>query len=288
MYKIKTIDRLLFYRTQMASNDVPEYLNELIPFRCPKCGHLRRFATLRELRQHLQSEHSFLMGFIKPHARARVFKGSHGGSNSSTVSRSLSSEDMFNGMRSKYGRDTINELRRNNNEYDGSKKFRDTSPLLKSFKEETELLEKELQQARQNEMKHKTLSMHNLTESSVNADFKKSLEAIQRPTESKRKPENTIREYTNSYPVHYQTNMVEKPQTQSCEFSPRGHNGSNYDFKRTLETLNSEVMRSRMNQWVTTDALYRSQDLLKDMEVAAEQKCEEQKGIIEQLMLGKS
>jgi hypothetical protein len=225
------------------------------------------------------------MGFVKPHARAHVFKGTRDGSNSSSFSRSLSSEDMFNGTSGKHGRDQVNELRRNNNEYDASRKFtRDTSPLLRSFKEETELLEKELQQARQNEMKHKTLSMHNLTECSVNTDFKKSLEAIQKPTEPKPKPRNTTGEYTSINPAHFHTNFVNK--TKSYEPFPHAQIGSNYDFKSTLDTLNSEVMKSRMNQWVTTDALYKSQDLLRGMETAAEMKCQEQKGIIEQLIQG--
>lgn len=260
----------------MAANDVPEYLNELIPYRCPKCGHTRRFATLRELRQHLQAEHSFQMGFIKPRARAQVFRGAHESTGSSNFARSLSSEEKFSGTSSKYESDPVNELYRNNDKnYNGSKSFRETSPLLKSFKEETEVLEKELQQARQNEMRHKAQSMRALNESYVNSDFITSLGSLQRTSELSR----------SDYPENFQRNSVEKTKTKTPLL--RGQFGSSNDFKSTLDSLNTEVMKSRMNQWVTTDALYKSQDLLKEMETAAETKCQEQRKIIETLVQGK-
>lgn len=260
----------------MAANDVPEYLNELIPYRCPKCGHTRRFATLRELRQHLQAEHSFQMGFIKPRTRAQVFRGAPESSGSSNFARSLSSEEKISGTSSKYGSDPINNLYRNNDEYyNESKTFRETSPLLKSFKEETEMLEKELQQARHNEMKHKAQSMRSLNESYVNSDFKTSLGSLQKTPGLSR----------SDCPEIFQTNFVEKTKTKTP--LSRGQFGSSNDFKSTLDSLKTEVMKSRMNQWVTTDALYKSQDLLKEMETAAETKCQEQRKIIETLVQGK-
>lgn len=272
----------------MASNDVPEYLNELIPYRCPKCGHMRRFATLRELRQHLQSEHSFQMGFVKPHERSHVFR-IRDTSGCSNTTPSQSSDDKLFRTNNKYDTDAVNKLRKSNSTFCENGHIREISPLLKSFKEETELLEKELQLARRNEINHKALSMHNLTESSINTDFKVSLEAIQscgEPTFKQEVNRGAKSELDTIDTKSPHRNVVEKTLQRNEPTLTIGQFGNTHDIKTTLNSLNAEVMKSRMNQWVTNDALYKSQDLLREMEVAAENKCQEQRGIIQQLVQG--
>ncbi|KAL4231532.1 hypothetical protein ACF0H5_009113 [Mactra antiquata] len=244
-------------------NDVSAYLNELIPYRCPKCGNLRRFATLRELRQHLQIEHSFQMGFIKPHSRACVFKRSNNG-NYGDIQHQNRRSSIDNDISTRKDNRVVNQM----------SDFRDSSPLLSSFKSETELLEKELQLAIQTEMKHKTSSMQNLTNNSINTDCHNTLNTILAG-----KPSNRT--------------GVSKPSLKSDQ-----HNHQLFEEKRKvpifphidqptitpLSHINPDIHQSYLNQWITRDSLRKSHDLLHEMENTVENKCQEQRDVIQQLI----
>lgn len=311
--------------TNQDNNEVPEFLNELIPYRCPKCGHTRRFSTLRELRQHLQIDHAYKMGCVKPHPRASIFNNTldrHGLNNSSTVSENqknteFQSTEAGNGHRLniKYQIDKLNSLKKDE---------RESSPLLKSFKDETAALERELQRAKQMELAHKATSLHNLSNSSINSDFKLNLENIHTNFEPKTKGNNFFQQLplpklqipntsssvtmTTSNPdmwrfprrqhndAFFSNSFPDRTQLQISNASSL--QGRIHDNAERLVTplqslpnsatnsLNSEVLKSRFHHWATSDALYETQDLLRQMEKEAENKCKQQREIIEQLAQG--
>lgn len=50
-----------------------DMLSDMVPYRCPKCGNQQRFSTLKDLKLHLDEEHAFKMGCVKPRSRNKVF-----------------------------------------------------------------------------------------------------------------------------------------------------------------------------------------------------------------------
>ena len=243
---------------QNVQNDVPEYLNDLIPYRCPKCGHQRRFATLRELRMHLQNDHAFQMGYIKPHTRASVF------SKDSNIRYNVTQKENMKGMQSELFSDGAVSASADPVDY------RESSPLLRSFKDEKNVLEMEVQKAKQNEMKNKALSMKHLSKDTFHADYQTSTGDLEFEHNRRGKQSATV------------------PVSGSLE-DYRGHTKPNVhhqEVKNALDRLNAQVMRSRLDQWVTSDALYKSQDILLSMEAAADANVREQQGIVQQLLKG--
>ena len=293
-------------------NDVPEFLNELIPYRCPKCGHTRRFATLRELRQHLQRDHSYKMGCVKPHPRASIFNSP----GKQSISQNQDGDQRFYDSK---GDNRIGEKFRIDKENYYTRDAREDSPLLRTFKDETAMLEMELQKAKQTELANKAASLHNLSTSSINTDFRSSIDSIPTKFEPKIK---TDRPHFHHLPVPtLQTNVLNFADSATLEMKttpwnlpsnglysvPTTHAStskpnvlppdiqtgrknitpSTLPLQNLQDSLNSEVMKSRFQHWATTDALYDTQDLLKQMEHEAESKCKQQREIIEQLVHGK-
>lgn len=263
--------------TDTTPNDVPEYMSELIPYRCPKCGHMRRFATLRELRQHLQKDHAFQMGFVKPHTRANIFDKKE------TVRTNIKQNhtNPYCNTTDTTGRQpvSVNETLL---QFSGKNKdkphyldthIRESSPLLQSFKDEAEVLEMEVQLAKQTEMSHKATSMKNLTNPTIKSDFKSSLDAIHTERASER----------NKNFLHTQNLTNANIGAPTAIHKPL----PSHELRGTLDSLNGEIMKSRLSQWVTSDALYQSRDIIQDMEHAAEEKCKQQRSLIQQLMHGK-
>ena len=203
---------------QAAGPDT-DCIEDLIPYRCPKCGDRRRFATLRELKHHLESDHAFKTACVRP----AIFR--HGKDKAATNATNRTKEQNF----------VITSERLFGN-YHGANNNEDSdryltnervSPLLQSYKDDAAMLELELQMSKQNEMRNKTENFKALRVSAINADF-----------------------------------------------------------KNILDSLNSEVVRTRTQQWNTADKLYKSHDVINGLEEAAENKCKEQRELIRQLLDG--
>lgn len=285
------------------TNEVPEFLNELIPYRCPKCGHARRFSTLRDLRHHLQRDHAYKMSCVRPNPRTSIFNSPRAVATESADIRYQ--DDKGNNLPdTKYRINKANYYIRDE---------REASPLLQSFKDETALLEMELQKAKQTEMAHKATSFHNLSSSSINIDFRSSLDNIHTCSEPKTKrdklqfqqlPLPTLKTTTPHYPNfasvasstdvwRFPSPVLDGPFTNVSysneTFQQNLKNEHPFDIPvySSSESLNAEVMKSRLQQWATADALYETQDLLKRMEQEAEDKCKQQREIIEQLVQGR-
>ena len=200
-----------------TSIDPADYVADLIPYRCPKCGNRQKFATLRELKLHIESTHSFKTARARPAIfRADKKKESQKRQPTSEHNFVIKSERFFANRH-----DDVTKLPEDSLDPDR------TSPLLQSYKDDATFLEMELQMSKQNEMRHKTDNLRALSGNTVNSDF-----------------------------------------------------------KSTLDALSSEVVKSRRQQWDTADALYKSHDVMTGLELAAENKCQEQRDIIHQLING--
>ena len=90
------------------------------------------------------------MGFVKPHTRAQLFDGAVKTSPSSYNRPVVSRPDVTN--------------------LPWARQEREKSPLLQSFKDEAERLEREVQSAKHRELQHKTRSMQEMIGSSVTSD----------------------------------------------------------------------------------------------------------------------
>ena len=134
-----------------------DFLSDVIPYRCPKCGDFRKFPTLRELKRHLEYDHSFKMGCVRPRARAKVFSYKVDDSKPSPRERSLEQR-----LKQALADDKWRKASRSRDElfHSDSSVNRQAddrnSPLLDTFREETRRLERKLQQAKELEMSNKT------------------------------------------------------------------------------------------------------------------------------------
>lgn len=315
----RLFSHILFTGTTMSSlagaalerNDVPEFLNELIPYRCPKCGHTRRFATLRELRHHLQRDHAYKMGCVKPHPRASIFNSP---SDKNDLHRPLQDEDaddIYRLAETNEGSRIRTKYRINAENY-YKREERESSPLLQSFKDEAEKLEQELQKAKHTELRNKTASLHQLSNSSVKSDLKASLDGMFKTGEGRisfqqlplsKLPllsENLLQEppsahsdkLKSSLSVSHDHNFF-TPNAGQVTFSPSQRNATDVlgrdssSLNQSVHSLNAEIMKSRFSQWATSDALYETKDRLREMEQALEKCSEQHNAKIEQLVQGR-
>ena len=202
-----------------ATGPDTDCIADLIPYRCPKCGDRRRFATLRELKHHLESDHSFKTACVRPAIfrqgkNKRITDASDRTKDQSFV---ITSERLFRNHDGANGYDDCDRFLTNDR----------MSPLLQSFKDDAAMLELELQMSKQNELRNKTENMRALSGSAINADF-----------------------------------------------------------RNILDSLNSEVVKTRNQHWNTANELYKSHDVINGLEQAAENKCKEQGELIRQLLDG--
>lgn len=119
-------------------NDL-DYLNDIIPYRCPKCRDERKFSSLSDLRNHLDKNHSFQVGYVRPHSRTQLFdaKSAKTKENNSINERRIQTNlNLMKGVPS-----------------DGR-----SSPILLSFKEDARILESQLQAAKEAERRNKEKS----------------------------------------------------------------------------------------------------------------------------------
>ena len=119
-------------------NDL-DYLNDIIPYRCPKCRDERKFSSLSDLRNHLDKNHSFQVGYVRPHSRTQLFdaKSAKTKENNSITERKIQTNlNLMKGVPS-----------------DGR-----SSPILLSFKEDARILESQLQAAKEAERRNKEKS----------------------------------------------------------------------------------------------------------------------------------
>lgn len=158
---------------ETEGNATVDYLTDLVPYRCPKCGNHRRFATMRELKRHLESDHAFKTACIKPAIfRTSEDKMSKDGENASEQNYIIKSERLFTSAQGEVDSNFDNDR---------------ASPLLQSYKEDATLLELELQLCKQNEMRHKTENLRVLSGNTVNSDFKSTLDSLSKEVVKSRK-----------------------------------------------------------------------------------------------------
>ncbi|XP_061194337.1 uncharacterized protein LOC133202515 [Saccostrea echinata] len=119
-------------------NDI-DYLNDIIPYRCPKCRDERKFSSLSDLRLHLEKNHSYQVGYVRPHSRTQVFDAkSVKTKHNTTINKGFMREEPSCSR---------------NGSLDGR-----SSPLLLSFKEDARILESELKAAKEAERRNKMRS----------------------------------------------------------------------------------------------------------------------------------
>lgn len=121
-----------------------DYLNDIIPYRCPKCRDERKFSSLSDLRLHLDKNHSYQVGYVRPRARMQVFDAK---------SEKTKENNSINEGKRKTSSPRL-EIRSS----DGR-----SSPLLLSFKEDARILESQLRAAKEAEMRNKERSYHRKT-----------------------------------------------------------------------------------------------------------------------------
>ncbi|KAK3597772.1 hypothetical protein CHS0354_006130 [Potamilus streckersoni] len=244
-----------------ASPGNPDYLTELIPYRCPKCGDLRRFATLRELKRHLEGDHYFKMGCIRPRKRLRVF--------------TQDAEDKNHLMDNPISSPTSGERY--------SEDSARMSPLLHSYKEEAKMLEMQVEFAKQEELKNKLSGIKSKAKDNVSSSPSGS------GTDSKTDPSiDRIGDDNSTSFVNHEKTFTNVPSSLSKnDFNKIPPLKSGYsEFRNVLDSLNQEVIRSRERQWKSAESLHKAEDILLGMEKAAEEKCEEQRRIIQKLLKG--
>lgn len=113
-----------------------DFLKDIIPYRCPKCGDSRKFTSLRDLKLHLNSEHAFKVGCVKPRSRTTIFDNKGHNSRKKTANR----ENLSRQWSSSY------DSRRSSSESYGRE-----SPLFQSYKDDARVLEGQLESAREYE-----------------------------------------------------------------------------------------------------------------------------------------
>ena len=158
--------------TEPLDNDSVGYVTDLVPYRCPKCGNRRRFATLRELKHHFDAEHAFKTACIKP-VRADIFSSERNKTSRKEPKGSnyiIKSERFFTDTH-----DNKNKLEELSNDPQVTDR---ASPLLQSYKDDAVVLELELQMAKQNEMRNKTDNLRVLSGNTVNRDFRSTLDTL--------------------------------------------------------------------------------------------------------------
>ncbi|KAH3855810.1 uncharacterized protein LOC127871097 [Dreissena polymorpha] len=246
-------------------NDVPAFLNELIPFRCPKCGNSRRFATLRELRQHLQHDHSFQMGFVKPHTRAQLFD-----TTATDIDNCLERGPEIWTQRSPCSdaKKVLNKRNLDKND-NWRRELRESSPLLQLFKDESEHLEQEVQRAKIEEIRNKASSMHHLSSSMLFDDYTTKLDSI---------------------PINID-NLTGHRGPSLLSFSPSlnvnsriGRGGPSTNISRDGISKMPVTITDMTRPGAQTEALSKSHDLLQHMQSIVDEKCLQQRRIIEDLV----
>lgn len=119
----------------MKTRSEEDFLKDIIPYRCPKCGNSKKFTTLRELKSHLEKEHSFKMGYVKPRTRVKVF---------SHRAKSLSSSDEEHHIPTRLP--LVQEAREDDKRL---------STLMDSYREDARVLEEQLRSAKDTESVNK-------------------------------------------------------------------------------------------------------------------------------------
>lgn len=187
-----------------------DFLKDVIPYRCPKCGDSRKFSSLRDLKLHLNAEHAFKVGCVKPRTRTNIFDNKVHNSRK----RNTNKENLSRQWSSSY--DSRQSLT-------SSESYDQDLPVLQSYREDARMLERQLESAREFER-------------------------------NKRMMQNFSRSHS-------------------------------YDpLNSTLDKLNKDVMNSRKNIWQSSDALYNAEDVINGVEIAAEERFNNQQNIIQNLV----
>ena len=184
-----------------------DYITDLIPYRCPKCGDRRRFATLRELKHHLESDHAFKTACVRP----AIFRQGKDKATKNATERAkeqsfvIKSERLFR----KHQEANVNE------DSDCNLFTERMSPLLQSYKDDAAILELELQMSKQNEMRNKTENLRALHGSAINTDFKNILGSLSSEVVKTRKQHwNTADELYKSHDI---MNGLEEAAENKCK-----------------------------------------------------------------------
>lgn len=187
-----------------------DFLKDIIPYRCPKCGDSRKFTSLRDLKLHLNAEHAFKVGCVKPRTRTTIFD--HKGHNSKK--RTANKENLSRQWSSSY--DSRQSLT-------SSESYEQDLPVIQSYREDARMLERQLESAREFERNKRSM--------------------------------------------------------------PSMYRSHSYDpLNSTLDKLNKDVMNSRKNIWQSSDALYNAEDVINGVEIAAEERFNNQQNIIQNLV----
>ncbi|KAJ8317314.1 hypothetical protein KUTeg_005218, partial [Tegillarca granosa] len=139
-----------------------DFLNDVIPYRCPKCGDNRKFSKLGDLKLHLEADHSYKVGYVKPRTRVKVFSHSatKGGNKSKneTCLKKLGENDMSsdNSWKNGTGSDCDSQSEKRAGKVNEKRRGeREISPLLQSYKQDAKALEMKIKMAKESEMKRR-------------------------------------------------------------------------------------------------------------------------------------
>ncbi|XP_059175405.1 early endosome antigen 1-like isoform X3 [Physella acuta] len=224
-----------------------------IPFRCPHCGDTQKFDTLQDLRHHLEGQHSY-------RSRRRI---------------NLSNGSSFSGRH---------------------------SPLMELFHADAQKLEESLRKYKEDELNNKRIRRENvgthLTKSPAYSERKHFKEKV-RDGNQHRFKNYPVETAIYNVGAHKQQSFISGALSDSdVEFYPtklenlhsiplysrsNPRNLGERHVKETLSSLSHEVMHERATQQATADSLYSTEELLINVEQAAEIKIAQQQRVIETL-----
>ena len=294
--------------SQTSSFCDKDFLSDVIPYRCPKCGDFRKFPTLRELKRHLEYDHSFKMGCVRPRARAKVFSYKVDDSKPSPRERSLErrlkqalADDKWS--KASRSRDELFHSDSSVNRQAGDR----NSPLLDTFREETRRLERKLQQAKELEMANKTnrgMSKKSMKEESEGRVFGDGIRDIDRSllrdsikslTDELYKSREDLKESANTlYRSEYRGHGHGLETSAKTPYRP-DYIGHMLDDTATNVAFKSDYIGQRLDKsdyigqrlgesGYIGQRLGESDYIGQRLEEAAERRCHDQQGVIRELV----
>ncbi|XP_035826595.1 uncharacterized protein LOC101851315 [Aplysia californica] len=277
-------------------------MDSSIPFRCPKCGDNAQFATLSELRGHLEADHSYLSG--KPRHRA-VVSNLQGATN---LGDSSSLMDLYNNesqrleqIIQKHKENELNNRRKRNESLNGSRNDQDSfgqgarrirnidranfrtygHPASRTSKYKLNAARNQIPAERivQRELRSSTPNDHELhgDDGEGRDRLRDTVEQALRKVLVETLQDDTVDD----------TKDVRIPQEMSPTVSriipTQEESGNDAHVTGTVKALSNEILLERASQRATADSLFSAQDVLSNVEFAAEKRLSQQQELINKL-----
>lgn len=267
-----------------------------IPYRCPNCGNSKKFVTLRELREHLQTEHTFISD--QPHKQINFDVGFDSG-HSLKIPRHSSLLELYHADAMKLEE----ELRKSKEEELNNKKHRSRSEMLMSstvdmpykkvavdfpskatFREygHSSKLNKHLRSKKYPEAIKNTFQQSHLT---LRYSSDEDIRDDSRPFENRRSSitEEKVSRLLNKEAVDsrvYHSNSDIRSFQSTLFHQPEFQTTDDKHIMDTLSALSHDVLLERATQHAVANSLYTAHEVLSGIEQAAEEKIHHQQHVI--------